>query len=395
MGSPAFNSVNTDGTGILFRLNRHLASRFLRGRLPLRRLLRLGLGGGHSGSGGCIGREGEHAQQRHLEPGLGIGADVEIPVADEGDLVIELHGFRGEGALLRLPESQAHRHAVQRLEQFFEHRGEVGGFIRKRLAHREHPARVAAGECFENGAGFVPAGRPHHGGHIIGGELAPAVGNRLVGNGQGIAHAATGRLGDDAHRIRLEFHAFRGQHFADVPGDLATADVLQLELQAARQHCDRHFPGIGGCEQELHMLRRFLQRLQEGVEARRGQHVHLVDEIDLEAPPARQVLRVLQQFPGIVDPGAGSGVDLDQVDEAVLLDLPADRARPAGRRGYPRLAVQALGENARDGGLADTPGAGEEIRMVDAPRIQPVAQRPDHVILADKALEIPGTQPPG
>ena len=68
---------------------------------------------------------------------------------------------------------------------------------------------------------------------------------------------------------------------------------------------------------------------------------------------------------------------------------------PAGRGGNPRLAVQALGENAGDGGLAHSAGAGEEVGVVNAPRIEPVAQRPDHVILADEAFEIPGTQPSG
>ena len=68
---------------------------------------------------------------------------------------------------------------------------------------------------------------------------------------------------------------------------------------------------------------------------------------------------------------------------------------PQGVEESPASQFRLLARMARYGGLADAPGTGEQVPVVNAPRIEPVAQRPDHVILADQALEILRTQPPG
>jgi hypothetical protein len=47
-----------------------------------------------------------------------------------------------------------------------------------------------------------------------------------------------------------------------------------------------------------------------------------------------------------------------------------------------------LGEDARNGGLADTAGAGEQIRMVQAVIVEGVHQRLLHVVLPDQFGEI-------
>jgi hypothetical protein len=59
-----------------------------------------------------------------------------------------------------------------------------------------------------------------------------------------------------------------------------------------------------------------------------------------------------------------------------------------GRR--PALAVQRLGENARDGGLADATGSGEQEGMVHAARIQRIGERTDHVFLPNQFGETLG-----
>ena len=76
------------------------------------------------------------------------------------------------------------------------------------------------------------------------------------------------------------------------------------------------------------MLGRLLQRLQHRVEGVAREHVHFVDDVDLEAAGGRRVQRVLQQLAHVVDLGVGRGVELEQVDEAPGVDLRA-RARTA------------------------------------------------------------------
>ena len=53
-------------------------------------------------------------------------------------------------------------------------------------------------------------------------------------------------------------------------------------------------------------------------------------------------------------------------------------------------AVQALGQDARDRGLADATRAGEQIGVVQALLFKRVRECPNHVFLADQFLECPG-----
>src|SRR5690606_19045921 len=72
------------------------------------------------------------------------------------------------------------------------------------------------------------------------------------------------------------------------------------------------------------------------------------------------------------------------------IDGEAGLALAAGVGAGALLAVQALGEDAGDGGLAHAAGAGEEVGVVDAARLERIAQGPDHVFLAHQFGEPPG-----
>ena len=131
---------------------------------------------------------------------------------------------------------------------------------------------------------------------------------------------------------RLERDALRLQDVLQPRGDQRHRQALEIELQAARQHRDRQLLRIGGREQELHVRRRLLQRLQQRIEGMRREHVHFVDEVDLVAAAGRRVLHVVEQLARIIDLGARGRVDLDQIDEAAGIDLAAAGAFAAGRR---------------------------------------------------------------
>ena len=165
--------------------------------------------------------------------------------------------------------------------------------------------------------------------------------------------------------------------------------LLQVELQAAAEHRDRDLVGLGRRQDELHVLGRLFKRLEHGVEGVARELVHLVDHVDLEPPARRRVLRGLEELAHLVDLGVGRGVDFQQVDEAPGVDLDARRAGVARLRRDAGLAVQALGEDARQRGLADAARAGEEIRVVQALVLERVAQGAHHVLLAHEAGEIP------
>ena len=67
----------------------------------------------------------------------------------------------------------------------------------------------------------------------------------------------------------------------------------QVELQAARQHGDRHFLRVGRGEHEFQIFGWLFKRLQHRVERGVGEHVHLVNHEDFEATLHRLVHRLL------------------------------------------------------------------------------------------------------
>jgi hypothetical protein len=112
--------------------------------------------------------------------------------------------------------------------------------------------------------------------------------------------------------------------------------------------------------------------------------VHFVDQVDLELAARGHVLRVVDHLAHIVHAGVGGRVDFQQVDVAAGIDVQAGRTLAARVGAGAVLAVQRLGKDARDGGLADAAGAGEQEGMVDAAAIQGVGQGADHVLLPDQ-----------
>jgi len=133
--------------------------------------------------------------------------------------------------------------------------------------------------------------------------------------------------------------------------------------------------------------RRFLKRLEQGVERVRRQHVHLVDEVHLVAAAGGRVLHVVEQLASVVHLGARGGIDLDQIDEPPLVDLAAGGTLAARRRAESGFAVQALSEDAGDGGFADTPCPREQKGVVHPIGGQGVGERLQHVLLACELLE--------
>ena len=129
------------------------------------------------------------------------------------------------------------------------------------------------------------------------------------------------------------------------------------------------------------MRRRLLERLEQRIEGVRREHVHFVDQVDLVAAARRRVLHVVEQLARVIDAGARGGIDLDQIDAAAGIDLAAAGALAAGRRAHAALAVQALGEDARDRGLAHPARTGEQKGVVHAAAGERIGERAQHMLL--------------
>ena len=82
----------------------------------------------------------------------------------------------------------------------------------------------------------------------------------------------------------------------------------QIELQAAREHGDRHFLRIGGGKYKLEVFRRLFQGFEHRIERGVRQHVYFVNHEDFKAPLHRLVNRLLQQTLHFVNPSVGGSV---------------------------------------------------------------------------------------
>src|SRR5690606_9330559 len=95
----------------------------------------------------------------------------------------------------------------------------------------------------------------------------------------------------------------------------------------------------------------------------------------------RRVLDVIQQLPGIFHLGTRGRIHLDKIDEAAFVDFETGRALITGFGTDPHFAVETLGQNSRNGGLAHPPRASEKISVVQAPLVQGIDQCREHMLL--------------
>ncbi len=215
------------------------------------------------------------------------------------------------------------------------------------------------------------------GGRIVRGE-------ELVEERERIAHRSLRLPPDQAQRSVGHGHVLRLRDLPQPRHDLPQGHQLDVVPLHAREDGGGELLRVGGGEEELDVPRRLLQRLEQGVEGRAGEHVHFVNYVYFVAVARRQVAGRLAQRAHVVDAVVGSGVDLLHVHVDAGGDLGARRANAAGLRIGSRrqsLAVQRPGQDARAGGLSAAARSGEEEGVRQPPRLERIDQRADDVLL--------------
>src|SRR5467141_3045332 len=273
-------------------------------------------------------RKGEHAQERHREAGELVRSKRKILPSVNRDLIVELDLLRIErpaesdqslaqpslgvdGAGRRLSESDAMQERAEILERAVEP-DTAGSHV---LGDRKHGGRIAAREPFEDRVQEAVVDRSEHGAHGLLRDVSGAVRDRLIEERQGVAHAPARTLRQQPERPGFGGNLLLSEYGLQVSRDRRRRHLLQVELQAAREHRHRDFLGIGRGENELDVLGRLLQGLQHRIEGRRGEHMDFVDDVYLEPPAGRHVHRVLQELAHLVHFGVGRRVDLYPLDE--------------------------------------------------------------------------------
>ena len=141
--------------------------------------------------------------------------------------------------------------------------------------------------------------------------------------------------------------------------------------------------GLGRREDELHVVGRLFDELEQRVEALRRHHVRLVEDEDLEAVSRRREDRPFAEVARVVDAVVRGGIDLDDVERsaAPTTQLDAAVALAAGSVGRPLGAVQAAREDARRRRLAAAARPREQVGVAD-----PIAAQGRHERLGDLSL---------
>ena len=232
--------------------------------------------------------------------------------------------------------------------------------------------------------------------HLVGGRAGvvdPARGRHLVELRQGVAGRPRPPLGHQADDLVGDVEPGLLGHPAQVVGQHVDRQQVELEVLGAAADGGQHLLRLGGGQHEDHVPGRLLQRLQEGVGRLGGEHVDLVDDVDLP-PSGRAQAGPGHQVAHGVDPPVGGGVELEHVERAALGDLHARGADAARLAGVGIGAVQGLGQDAGARRLARAPGPAEQVGVRHPPVADRVAQGVADVVLAPDVDEPLGPEPP-
>ena len=245
--------------------------------------------------------------------------------------------------------------------------------------------------ALQDGAGqplqFRAGDKAEHGERVRLGNRVALERNQLIERGKRVAHAALRPARDGEERIFVRMDRLLAADVLEPVDNLVRLDAAEVEALAARDDRREHLVALGRCEDELHIGRRLLQRLEERIPRRRGEHVAFIDDEDLVLRGGGLELHRLDDGTHILHLVVGSAIQLHHVQGAPFGDLYAVLAFAARLRAVRMETVERLGEDAARRGLADAARPHEEVGVRDASRLDRMLQRPHHMLLPDDVVE--------
>ena len=205
----------------------------------------------------------------------------------------------------------------------------------------------------------------------------------LVEHRQGVAHTPVGFLGNEVERLFVGCDALlRGDVF-EVFDAVLDADAVEIVDLAPREDGRDDLVFFGRRENEDRVCGRLFERLEEGVERRRREHVHLVDDEYRVAPYLRDDAHLFDQCADIFYRVVRRGVQLVDVQRAPFVERTARFAFVAGLRSVGVQAVDGLCEDAGTSGLAYAAGAAEQVGVSQLPALDRIFKRGGDMFLSD------------
>ena len=219
-------------------------------------------------------------------------------------------------------------------------------------------------------------------------DLPFAERDKLLKRGERVAHATLGTVRDEIERLPLELHVLAHTDSAKARYNGLGRNAAEVESLAARVDGLGHLLGIRRGQDEHHMARRLLERLQQRVERSRRQHVNLVDDIHLvPAARGRELHTADNLFAHVLHAGTTCSIQLVDVGVLAVGNHHAVVTGSVRLRRGSVLAQKRLCQQARRGGLARAARTGEQISMAYLILLNGVFDRALNALLADDVLE--------
>ena len=161
---------------------------------------------------------------------------------------------------------------------------------------------------------------------------------------------------------------------------------------ATRKNRSGNLVKLGRCENKGQVLGRLFENFQQGVKCRRRKHMHLVNDVHTLFDGNGGEHGLLTKLTDIVNTVVGSGIYLNDIKNAAVLDAGTGRAFAAWITVFGMLAVQGLGKNLCTGGLARSSCSDEQVRMGQPAGNYLVFQSFGNVLLTNDSVK--GLRPP-
>ena len=230
---------------------------------------------------------------------------------------------QGRAAVGRVRRTDLRDHEVAQVPQQIARRvSDVVALLGYALDDVQARGRVAAYERRRQLVHDGAIGDPEHPRDVLSRELVAAERDDLVEEAHRVAHRAGGLASQDLHTARRRLDLLEGEHLVEPSRDGLRRYQLEVVPLAAGEDGDRDLLDLGRREDELHVRRRLLERLEERVPRRRRQHVDLVDHVDLEPVARGAEAHALLEAPHLVDAVVAGAVDLLHVEVLPRGDLP-------------------------------------------------------------------------
>ena len=219
-------------------------------------------------------------------------------------------------------------------------------------------------------------------------HIGPAERHRLVEDRKCVTHSPVGFLRYHVQGLIVNIHTLLPRYHPEVADDVRHRDPVEIVGLTTRKDRRQNLMLLSRRKNEYGVCRRLLQRLEEGVERRRGEHMHLVYDVNAVLSHLRRNLHLVHQVLDVIHTVVGRGVQFVNTIGPPLLEGPAGLTLTARLHIRRRIgAVDGLCEYPGRGRLPHSARPAEQVGVRQFPPDDGVLQGLGDVVLTDKGLE--------